>query len=291
MATPSSLRPVPPRPGAASALLPVQQHSYLSGFGNLLRKELWQWWGTRTWWVHALIWLGIINVFIALIAQAENRGPKFQGMPIHQLASAIFFQISLTTIGIGAVVMAQGAIIGEKQLGTAAWVLSKPVSRTAFMLSKLVGHTVGFAVLAVVLPAVIFYGQSELLWGQVPPLVPFLLAELVTLLNLLFFLALTLMLGTLFGTRGPVPAIALGFLLVGQPMRSILLQLAHVMPCILPDITSALVLGQPVASSAYLPIAGTTLATIVFIGIALWRFGREEFYTSAYVEREAAPPQ
>ena len=277
MATPSSFERVPTRSSISSMLQPAKQRGYLHGFGNLLRKELWQWWGTRTWWVHALIWLGIINVFIALIALAENGGPEFQGMPIHQLASVIFFQISLTTIGIGAVVMAQGAIIGEKQLGTAAWVLSKPVSRAAFVLSKLVGHTVGFAVLAVALPTVIFYGQSELLWGQAPPLVPFLLADLVTLLNLLFFLALTLMLGTLFGTRGPVAAIALGFLLVGQPMRSILPQLAQVMPWILPDITSALVLGQPVASSAYLPIAGTTLATIVFIGIALWRFGREEF--------------
>ena len=277
MATPSSLQHIPAHPSAASALLPVQQRSYLRGFGNLLRKETWQWWGTRTWWVHALIWLGIINAFITLIALAENGGPEFQGMPIHQLASAIFFQISLTTIGIGAVVMAQGAIIGEKQLGTAAWVLSKPVSRTAFVLAKLVGHTVGFVVLAIALPALVFYGQSVLLWDHVPPLVPFLLADLLTLLNLLFFLALTLMLGTLFGTRGPVAALALGFLLAGQPIRSIVPGLAQVTPWMLPDLASALVLGQPVGANAYLPIAGTALGAIVFVGVALWRFGREEF--------------
>ena len=38
---------------------------------------------------------------------------------------------------IAVVAKTQGAIIGEKQLGTAAWVLSKPASRRAFVLAKL----------------------------------------------------------------------------------------------------------------------------------------------------------
>lgn len=277
MATPSTREPATARPSMDGMLRPVPPPRYLPGFGNLLWKETWQWWGTRTWWMHALVWLGMLNVFVPFVAQAGSSSPDGQPLPIYQLAIVVFFQVSLTTIAIGAVIMTQGAIIGEKQLGSAAWVLSKPVSRTAFVLAKLVGHALGFVALAVALPSLVFYGQSALLWDHLPPLVPFLLANLLTLLYLLFYLALTLMLGTLFGARGPVIAIALGFLLAGQPMRSVLPQLAQVMPWALPDLATALAMGQPVAANAFLPIAGTALGAIVFIAVALWRFGREEF--------------
>jgi hypothetical protein len=29
--------------------VPVRENTRLGGFGNMLRKELGQWWGTRTW--------------------------------------------------------------------------------------------------------------------------------------------------------------------------------------------------------------------------------------------------
>ena len=61
-----------------------------------------------------------------------------------------------TAIGIGVIVTVQGAIVGEKELGTAAWVISKPVSRASFIVAKLVGHGVGFLVTALVVPAVVF---------------------------------------------------------------------------------------------------------------------------------------
>jgi hypothetical protein len=38
-----------------------------SGFGNLLRKELGQWWGTRQWWIQLLAWVVILNGVAALI--------------------------------------------------------------------------------------------------------------------------------------------------------------------------------------------------------------------------------
>ena len=46
-------------------------------------------------------------------------------------------------LAIGIIVVMQDAIIEEIQLGTAAWVLSKPVSRQAFLSAKLVASVVG----------------------------------------------------------------------------------------------------------------------------------------------------
>ena len=198
-------------------------------------------------------------------------------MPLPDLAAMLFFQAGMTGAAIGAVVVAQGTIIGEKQLGTAAWLLSKPVSRSAFVLAKLVAHTLGFLALAIALPSLVFFGQSSLLWERVPALGPFLAASLVSVLHMEFYLALTVLLGTLYSKRGPVTGIALGFLFLGQFLRSIVPQVAQLMPWVLPDLAAPLALGQALPANAWVSIITTALGTIVCIGVALWRFGREEF--------------
>jgi len=53
------------------------------------------------------------------------------------------------------VVTIQGTIIGEKDQGTAAWMMSKPVSRTSFIMSKIVAHTFGFLITAVLVLAIL----------------------------------------------------------------------------------------------------------------------------------------
>jgi ABC-2 type transport system permease protein len=275
MATPSALSQL--RTNTASQLHPARRSIYLRGFGNLLRNELRRWWGTHAWWMHLLVWLFIINGFIALIGWAATQDTEGAAPPVDQLTGPLLFQLSLIGTSIGAIITAQGSIIGEKQLGTAGWVLSKPVSRSAFILAKLVAHTLGYVVLAVGIPGVVFYGQMALQWDRVPSLVPFLLGNLLTVVNLMFYLALTLMLGTLFTKRGPVAGVALGFLLLGSFMRSLFPALMQVMPWALPDLAGAIAAGQPLPPSASLPIVGTVVLTIVFIAAAFWRFNREEF--------------
>ncbi len=114
-------------------------------------------------------------------------------------------------------------------------------------------------------------------WGQPTALVPVLLGATLTTVHLLFYLALTLMLGTLFAKRGPVAGVTLGFLLLGSFMRATLPTVAQVMPWMLPDLAGAIAQGQPVPPNAFLPILGTLLSTMLFTSAALWRFKREEF--------------
>ena len=54
-------------------------------------------------------------------------------------------------------VFAQDALIGEKRSGTAAWLLSKPVSRTAFLLAKLTADGIGILVTIVIVQGAIGY--------------------------------------------------------------------------------------------------------------------------------------
>jgi ABC-type transport system involved in multi-copper enzyme maturation permease subunit len=145
------------------------------------------------------------------------------------------------------------------------------------VLAKLVAHTLGYVVLAVAIPSVFFTAQMALQWGQLPALVPFLLGNALTILNLVFYLALTVLLGTWFAQRGPVAGIALGFLLGGNAVRTLLPSVAQVTPLVLPDLAGTIMQGGALPANGSLPILGTAVSTVILIGAALWRFNREEF--------------
>ncbi len=117
-----------------------------------------------------------------------------------------------------------------------------------------------------------------MLWGQIPPLSQFLAGWLVMALHMLFYVSFTIMLGTLFSSRGPVSAIGLGFLFGGQIFPNFLPTWATlIFPWKLSELAPALALGQPLPPGWPIPIIATIAWTIVFIVIALWRFEREEF--------------
>lgn len=63
-------------------------------------------------------------------------------------------------------------------------------------------HLAGFVTLAVVLPSVIFYAQNFLLWGSFPTPLAFAASVLIVVWHVLAYLALALMLGTMFRGRG-----------------------------------------------------------------------------------------
>ena len=61
-----------------------------------------------------------------------------------------------------AIIMGQDAILGERLSGTAAWVLSKPLRRPAFILAKLIAYGLGLLATWVVLPGAIAYFEFGL---------------------------------------------------------------------------------------------------------------------------------
>ena len=229
---------------------------------------------TRKWLVHLLIWLVFLNGFVVVVALTDTETT----VKIEQEAIEVFFMAGAFAAGIGIVTAAQGAVVAEKQLGTAAWIMSKPASRSAFVLSKLVANALSFLGLAVVLPSMVFYGQSLLLWGQAPDPWAFLAAVGVAAVHVLFYLALTLLLGTLFDTRGPLTGIAMGVLLSGLLLPNVLPEIVTmVLPWNLSRIAVGLTLGSAMPVIWPLPIVATALWTVAFVAVALWRFSREEF--------------
>jgi ABC-2 type transport system permease protein len=265
------------RAGVDRELQAVHEPGWRRGFANLLGNENRMWWGTRKWLVHLLLWLVVLNGLILLVGMTDGQEAN-NPVPLYTTLIQVFFQVGTLATAIGVVTTAQGAIVREKQLGTAAWVLSKPASRSAFVLAKFVAYTLGFVSLAILLPSAIFYGESQVLAGQVPELAGFLPAVGILGVHTLFYLALALLLGTLFSTRGPISGIAMGVLFVGFLPPNLVPQAARlVLPWSLNGSAIGLVLGSELPAGWAIPLIATVLWTVLFLGVALWRFGREEF--------------
>ena len=259
---------------ARSGLVPVRERTRLGGFGNMFRKELGQWWGTRTWWVQILIWVLILNGITTITALTETMTPQ------ELLAEVVgtFLAVGVGAIGIGTVVTVQGAIVGEKQLGTAAWVMSKPASRSAFILAKMLAYAIGYWITAMIIPAVIFI----IVIGQLIPvplaIPPFLAGLALVALCQLFYLTLTLMLGTFFNSRGPIAGIGIAFILTGLMLKGLIPVMVQIVtPWPLGDVAGGLALGTELPSIWPVPIVVTVIWIVVMTAVALWRFNREEF--------------
>jgi len=261
-----------------NSLISVREQGLRSGFKNLLWKENSLKWGGRRWIIPTFVWLAIINGFILLIAFAGTQDPSMAGQDVASMAIGVFVSIGIFATSIGIIVNAQGAIIREKQLGTAAWILSKPASRSAFIFAKWVAYSIAFLILSLTLPAIVFLIQSQLFWGKTPSLIPFLEAWGIMILHLQFYLALTLMLGSIFNARGAVAGISLGFMFSGSFMSLVLPSwITMLFPWSLQDLANAIAISSPLPEGWMVPVIATALWVPVFIGIALWRFGREEF--------------
>ncbi|UCF39727.1 MAG: ABC transporter permease subunit [Gemmatimonadota bacterium] len=258
--------------------VPLQAASssgWLVGFRNVVDKEYASWWRTRRWLTHLILWFVVINAFIFLVGADGMR----RHAPEDVLAELIevFLRVGGLWTAIGIVVSTQSAVLGERQLGTAQWVLSKPLTRPAFLLSKLLVNGLSFLFLAVLIPTVVFFLQT--LWHALsqPQLGPFLAGMLFHVEHLVFYLALTLALGTFFTSRGPVSGAAIGFLFAGFILPNIFPSTLEWLPWALPELSATAALGRPLPVIWYVPVITTVMWTVLCVLAALWRFEREEF--------------
>ena len=189
-----------------SAMMLETGSGWTRGLRNLLRAELSEWFGTRQWWVQVLIWAACTNLIYLMAAFGiRNDQPGMEAI--------MLFNIFMGLSGpIGVTIVMQLAVIAEKRNGTAAWLLSKPVSRQAFVLAKLIANTLGILVTMVLAQGLIAYLITGLVVGQWLPMAGYAAGLGAHFANILFYLTLTLMLGVLFEHPAPVIGIPMAFL-------------------------------------------------------------------------------
>lgn len=174
-----------------------------------------------------------------------------------------------------AVLLGMGAVAGEKERGTAALILSKPLPRWAFVLSKFTAQMAGYS-LGFVLAALGAFYYTLFLFGPVD-FGSFMLSNLLLLLWLLVFVAVALLGSTLGGSTGAAAGIGLG--------GAVVLLLAGNLPQVGPLMPNGLIAwasqiglgtsGSAAASNGGAVAAALTLIVLCLLG-ALAAFERQE---------------
>jgi ABC-2 type transport system permease protein len=258
---------------------PVAERGWRRGLSNLWRGEFSQWFRSSRWLKQLLLWLLLVNLMMLFMAFASQEqggeGPDFLFM--YGIFGGMF-------VAFGVMVIMQRAIVGEKREGTAAWVLSKPVTRSAFVISRLLGNALGILVTSTLIPGILVYITAGLMTplGWLPPL-GFLAGLLIFVLHVLFWLTLTLMMGTFFESTGGVIAVPIALYFALWFVPSIVPNLLYADPLVLtfsePEVMqpigAALMSGTPVET--WLPVIVTGILCVVFTGVSIWRFNRQEF--------------
>jgi ABC-2 type transport system permease protein len=267
----------------------VNEWEKLRGFANLFAKENQTWWDTRRWWINFLLWTVLIcgltgimlfipneEVYEASEAQIAQAG----GLVAYILSLGInvFFEFGISILAIWTVVLSQDLIIAEKQNGIAEWLLSKPIVRRSYVLAKFAANAIPVLVLLVGLPSALVYGMLSLRMGSPFPLAPFLSAVGLMTAHTLFYLTLTLMLGTLFNNRGPILGIAMASVLGGGLLGGFIKPLFYITPWIMPKAAWITAAGQILPTDTVAASLVTTILWIVvFLVAALVKFEKMEY--------------
>lgn len=277
-----------------NSLKTVNVRGWRMGFANLFKVASGSFWHTRSWIVQSLLWLLLLNGTVASVlwttTEILDRSAYPDNLTSMQIigedpvgnALIIFFVFASMGLPVSAIIKGQDAINSERKSGTAAWVLSKPVSRPAFILSKMFAGALSVFITGVVIQGVFVYTQLSVWTGSPWPVAGFLGAMGLIFLNYMYYLTMTYMLGSFFTSQGPVLGISLGLALIGPTCVRGLPVINDITPwsfflTISEDIPPgiAMFLGQP--TSLIIPIIGTLLMCVIFTAVAILRFRREEF--------------
>ncbi len=274
---------------ANSALVRIKQSRRLRGFSNLFRKDNQSWWGTHRWWINALLWTVLLGGLTAIMLFGPNEELREASAAdiallggetayILSVAFTAFFEFGVPVLAIGAIIQTQDLILDETQSGLAEWLLAKPVSRRAFISAKLAANLIPVLVVMIGLPALLTYGLVSYRLGEYFPILPYLGAVGMLAVHTLFYLTLTLLLGTLFNSRGPILGITLGSVLGGNLLGGLLPLLFLVTPWMLPKLSALAASGQPFPAEVGLaPLLAAGVWSVVFITAAFLKFEKAEF--------------
>jgi ABC-2 type transport system permease protein len=252
----------------------------VTGLGVLLRKELLEQWRTRRLPVVAVVFLafGIASPVRAryrpeIVKSLGGTGFEIQ-FPEPTARDAVDqFLKNIGQAGVlTAILLAMGSVANEKERGTAALVLSKPASRAAFLVAKVlaIGATL---LVSVALASAAAYLYTAILFAA-PGAVGWVAMTLLLLLSLLGYTALTFLGSTL--TRSSLAAAAIGVGgLVGLAVVSALPNVARYTPGGLASPGAALANGVD-AGDVLGPVLANIGLVIVLVCAAWLSFRRQE---------------
>jgi ABC-2 type transport system permease protein len=254
----------------------------MNGFTALLRKEATE--IVRTW--RILVLPGIL-IFFALIGPPSARFTPEILKAVGGMSAALIEQLipvptyldaygqwakNLSQIGLFALIISYGGLVSsERKSGTAVLVLTKPVSRTAFITAKTLVHA-AFLSLTVVVGTALTWGLTRMIFGTAPP-EPLLTSAFAWLVFGLVFLSLMTLLSVALPSQAGAAGIGIGlYALVAIAGLSETLTLYT--PVGLSSAPSLLAAGKPFA--LLWPVLSAIALSVALLATAAWLFTRQE---------------
>lgn len=258
----------------------------MDGFAVFLKKELREAWHTGRLPVVALIFFafGLISPLTAkylpdILRAAGATGQVQIAFPTPTAADAVDqFLKNVGGNGIfAAILLAMSMVAREKERGTAAFVLTKPLTRQAFLAAKLTALlvTLGVGVLAA---AIADYIYTALLFEPLP-VAGFIAASALMLLLLMVYGAVTFLASVLLPSALPAAAIGIASLVVFAVLAA-LPNVACFTPSGLNEPARALALGAAPPHLAASVLANAAIVVAILI-LAWLAFRRQELISVA----------
>lgn len=247
----------------------------------VLRKELLEQWRTSKFLIvgAVLFVFGLTSPLLAkftpeMLAAVPNLPAGLSGLiPTPTVADAMSQYVkNMSQFGILlALLMSMGSVAQEKERGTAALILTRPVSRATFLLAKFAGLALTFA-LSLFLAALGCWYYTYLLF-QALPWGAFLAQNALMLVVFLVYVALTLLCSTLVRSQAGAGGLAFGGLILLAGLGAFP-RLAQYLPGQLFNWGVSLSLG---AEQTAWPALWVSLGLIVLcLGAAVLVFKRQE---------------
>ena len=245
---------------------------WYAGMKNLLNRELFHERSRMYWIQQLLVWALFTNGLVVIVLSLPTS--MMEESSVVMLSLIIFYSILGFLISIFIPVLLQGIVIDEKLSGIAAWILSKPVSKKAYLLSKLTASILAITVVSVVINGIIGYGVF-IIFGYILDIPGFLMNLGLTSIVVAYFASLTVMLGTVTTSRGKVLASAVGLGIGAQIIARYFPLVIFLIPYPLPVMGIGFIIGEPVLGLEWM-LLSASVQIFMFTIIALFVFDRTE---------------
>jgi ABC-type transport system involved in multi-copper enzyme maturation permease subunit len=245
----------------------------LLGFRTVLRKELNEWARSPKPYIVAglSILYAAVTTLSPLIARAIGEAAAID-LPTDP-TTTVLTNWGGQSLALIAIVATMALLSGERERGTLAWSLTKPVSPTSILAAKFVAATAAFSVAAFLVPLILSVGIATVAYGAMPDLTVVAPFALLFLTFPAFYVALTLGLGAVIRSTAGVAGAAFAVMFAPMILGGFLPIVVALSPTSIGVWARAFAMGEPVPWMT--PAAWVVSMVLIAVGSKLV-FDRQE---------------
>jgi len=243
------------------------------GFGTFLRKEVADWVRGR----RALVVGAVVTAaaaFTTVIPFVVAASGETGGVPLSMDPTAnVLLGWGGQTVPLAALLASMALLSGERDRGTLAWSLTRPLSPTSILAAKWLAAVGVLAIVAIAVPLTVSVVIASIAYGALPDLGTVALFAVLYASVPAFYVALTLALGTAVAGTGGIAGIAFLVMFLPSLLGALVPIVGEAAPTAIGGWAMAVATGQPASA---LTLAGFVGSMAILVVAAKVIFDRQE---------------